>query len=256
MKLGWAELKQIAYFVPAYHVALCITFLFFYQLSFSSGIVNFYNAYDIIRVSYREIGVGYFAAFVAILIVVSFASLSKKLALSIDLTSELSGKFNWLIWSVKYLPVIALSVSAMTLWYSMYKIIGHSTYTPILYLLFCSIYIYMVRDFFEGNLSVYKGLITIALMPFITVSITASTMGDLERIMHVRDLRVGRAACGDASIIRSIGDYYLVVDSKDRRILVDDKCIERFYLSTGPIGKAERQIEMIALKNGQAGELQ
>jgi len=29
-RFGWDEVKKFSYFIPAYHVALCVVFLFFY----------------------------------------------------------------------------------------------------------------------------------------------------------------------------------------------------------------------------------
>lgn len=236
MKLEWKNIKEALIFIPAVHLFLCFSYLFFYELGFSGGIHNFASPTDAFSISLTALAPTYLSILIFIPLIVFNDKIGDRLSKG-DLKNSVEGQR----WYVVAFLVLALTLFSLTViiflsWsvYQIVKLVREYGFLP-----FAAITIivggisFSAFAIFARRISKARIMRVAMLAFFMTViSLLMSGLSDAQRDRYVEFnwIKKHTASCGDFAVIRPLSENFLAVAPDESRIVIDENCKLMFTL--------------------------
>lgn len=206
-------------------------YLFFYQFSFGHKLSEFYDASDILRVSYRDIGIAYLAGIFIFSIMLAIALYRHRQGVyNKRRASKASNAPIYILFVVT--PLLAITWSAYY-----YQGTNEIAVLPFV-LIAMPFWAYAMKYSSALHLTIDEELKALLFLfgiyLILAFATSASFSAERDRVERRDKLIETNPTCEDFIVIRSVGNHFLAVSETEDRVLIDEACTERFKLADGP----------------------
>lgn len=230
--------KDSLLIIPAFHVATCFIYLFFYYSGFGLGLVYFANPTDIFSVSLGDVAPVYVWLFIGALtshMIFRHPQHGNVFRFETLTTEEQQRQRPTFLKLTKFMNRALFATASFPAIIAILYYIASGFFNYIFISIALQIYIILLSGWILDRFSLSKPQYDILSITLLVLSaLMTSALSDAQSDKHWRykDYNQPQVRCNDILVLRNVSELSLAVRKDNSRILIDLDCNQKFIVSS------------------------